>query len=107
MPMRLPIELRAEYRGVAPASQFVARDTGETIDVRPRLKFEYEDESGDVALIPIGANQLDKCEPPVDYEGFVKGDEFVLRGHVVLQDRGSDRDSYFALQSVEPPAALA
>jgi hypothetical protein len=100
MALRLPIEFAAEYRGQAPGGEFTRDDTGERVAFSPALKFEYEDENGDVVLIPIRAAQLDKCEPPFDHEVLQKGDELVLRGFVVLQDRGSDRDSYFAIRSV-------
>jgi hypothetical protein len=98
--LRLPIEFSAEYRGQQPAGQFTRKDTGEVVDFAAALKFEYETDDGDVVLVPIRATQLDKCEPPFDHEQLQKGDELVLRGFVVLQDRGSDRDSYFSITTV-------
>lgn len=98
--LRLPIDFVGEYRGQAPGGSF-DRD-GETIEYLPKLKFEYEDESGDVVLVPIGLQTLDRCEPPFDASKLKKGDHVRITGHVVLQDRGSDRDSYLSIRSAQP-----
>lgn len=107
MALRLPIQLAAEYRGQRAPGTFTRRDTGEIVNFPAALKFEYEDEGGDVVIVPISASQLDKCSPPFDHEQLKKGDQLVLSGHVVLQDRGSDKDSYFAISSVVYAAAEA
>lgn len=98
--LRLPIEFTAEYRGQQPAGEFVRKDTGEVVSFPPKLKFEYETDDGDVTIVPIGATQLDKCEPAFDHAALKKGQVLRLSGFAILQDRGSDRDSYFAIQSV-------
>ncbi|MFL5845281.1 MAG: hypothetical protein ACJ762_11345 [Solirubrobacteraceae bacterium] len=97
MPMRIPVTMLAEYRGQAPASQFTARDTGEVVDLRPMLKFEVEQPDGDVGLIPLRENQLDEAAD-FDHGKLAKGDLVQLVGVVVLQDRGSDRDSYLRVE---------
>ncbi len=101
MPNRLPVEVEAEYRGVAAASEFLARDTGERVQVPPKLKFEYDTFDGDVEMLSVSAAQFDKVQGAPDYQTLKRGDRLVLVGLVVLQDRGSDRDSYFKLERVE------
>jgi hypothetical protein len=109
MPNKLPVAVEAEYRGVAAASEFVARDTGETIQVPPKLKFEYDTFDGDVEMLVISGSQFDKTQGAPDFKTLQRGDRMVLLGLVVLQDRGSDRDSYFRLERVDkaPPMAKA
>lgn len=99
MPLTLPLDLIAEYRGQAPGGTFEDRKTGEAVDYGARLKFEYEDERGDVALVPIRIADLDKCEPKFDASTLQKGDVVRLQGRVVLADRGSGKDSYMAVAS--------
>lgn len=101
MPMRLPVSTEVEYRGVQAPSEFT-NDKGELIAVAAKPKFEYETEEGDVALLSLSGGQLDKCSPPVNYDDFSKGEKFHLQGVVVLQDRGSGRDSYFSVVSLTP-----
>lgn len=100
MSLRLPVEFVAEYRGQRPAGSFVDRGTGEHVSYGPALKFEYETADGDIEIVPVRATELDKCEPPFDHAQLKKGDQLSLSGFVVLQDRGSERDSYFSLVSV-------
>jgi uncharacterized protein YaiE (UPF0345 family) len=101
MPNRLPVAVDAEYRGIAAASEFVARDTGEKVQVPPKLKFEYDTFDGDVEMLVVSGSQFDKVQGAPDYKTFKRGDRMVLVGLVVLQDRGSDRDSFFQLGRVE------
>lgn len=103
MPNKLPVVVEVEYRGIAAASEFVARDTGETIQVPPKLKFEYDTFDGDVEMLVVSGSQFDKVQGAPDYKTLKRGDRMVLLGLVVLQDRGSDRDSYFKLERVEKP----
>ncbi len=107
MPNRLPVEVLAEYRGVAAASEFVARDTGEKIQVPPKLKFEYDTFDGDVEMLVVSSKRFDKVQDAPDYKSLKRGDQLVLVGLVILQDRGSDRDSYFKLERVEKPPHTA
>ncbi len=106
MPMRLPVSTKVEYRGVQQPSEFV-NAAGELIAVAAKPKFEYATEEGDVALLALSGGQLDKCNPPVDYASFTKGETFHLEGVVVLQDRGSGRDSYFSVVSLVPDRVKA
>ncbi|HEX5307824.1 MAG TPA: hypothetical protein VFW38_01960 [Solirubrobacteraceae bacterium] len=101
MPNRVPVAVDAEYRGVAAASEFTARDTGERIQVPAKLKFEYDTAEGDVEMLVVSASQFDKAQGAPDFNALKRGDRMVLVGLVVLQDRGSDRDSYFKLDRVE------
>jgi hypothetical protein len=103
MPNRLPVEVEAEYRGIAAASEFVARDSGERVQVPPKLKFEYDTFDGDVEMLSISGTQFDKVQGAPDYTSLKRGDRLILLGLVILQDRGSDRDSYFKLERVEKP----
>lgn len=103
MPNRIPVAFEVEYRGVAPASEFTARDTGELIEVAPRLKLELETFNGDVEMLVLSSSQLDKTEGAPDYTKLKRGDRFTICGTVVLQDRGSDRDSYLKVERVEMP----
>jgi hypothetical protein len=106
MPNRIPVEVEAEYRGIAAASEFVARDTGETVQVPPKLKFEYDTFDGDVEMLVVSGSQFDKVQGAPDYQSLKRGDRMTLLGLVVLQDRGSDRDSYFKLERVEKPGSV-
>jgi hypothetical protein len=101
---RIPVSFEVEFRGLAPASEFVARDTGEKIEVPPKLKLELETFNGDVEMLQLSASQLDNTEGAPDYAKLKRGDRFTLCGLVVLQDRGSDRDSYLKVERVEMPA---
>lgn len=101
MPNKLPVAVEAEYRGVAAASEFVAKDSGETIQVPAKLKFEYDTFDGDVEMLVVSGSQFDRVEGAPDYAQLRKGERLTLIGLVVLQDRGSDRDSYFKLERVE------
>jgi uncharacterized protein YaiE (UPF0345 family) len=101
---KLPVAVEGEYRGVAAASEFVARDTGEKVQVPPKLKFEYDTFDGDVEMLVVSGSQFDKVQGAPDYRTLQRGDRLTLVGLVVLQDRGSERDSYFKLERVESPA---
>lgn len=101
MANRIPVVVEAEYRGVSAATEFVARDTGEKVQVPPKLKFEYATFDGDVEMLVVSGAQFDKVQGAPDYSSLKRGDCMTLIGLVVLQDRGSDRDSYFSLQRVE------
>ena len=109
MPLTLPVSIDAEYRGVAPASEFADRETGETVELQPNLKFEYEDADGDVLLIPIRRNRVDEAAD-FDAETLSKGDRVHIEGRVTLADRGSGRESFFrvvAVRRIEPAARPA
>lgn len=107
MPNKLPVAVLAEYRGIQAASEFVAKDTGEKINVPPKLKFEYDTFDGDVEMLVVSGSQFDRVQDAPDYKGLKRGQRLTLVGLVVLQDRGSDRDSYFKLERVEGPPGAA
>lgn len=102
MAQRLPVDLVAEFRGMKPASTFPNKQTGEIVNVPAKLKFEQQREDGDVQLVDISAAPLERMTPPVDPASFKRGDYYRIQGEVILQDRGSDRDSYFSITSVAP-----
>jgi hypothetical protein len=106
MPNRLPVEVEVEYRGISSASEFVARDTGERVQVPPKLKFEYDTFDGDVEMLSVSGAQFDKVQGAPDYRSLERGDRLVLLGLVILQDRGSERDSYFKLERVDIPQGM-
>jgi len=87
---------------VRPGGEFTDKQTGEIIAYGARAQFEVEQEDGSVTLIPVRATELDKCTPPVDLAGFARGDKVQLRGHVVLQPRGSAAESFAVIESVLP-----
>lgn len=99
--LRIPVDLTVEYLGTKDASRFT-RPTGEVVEVPQRVTFMYLADDGEVTLVPVSGAQLDKCQPPFDHASLSKGDTVRLHGLVVLQDRGSDRDSYFSVQRVDP-----
>jgi uncharacterized protein YaiE (UPF0345 family) len=101
MANKLPVVVSAEYRGVQAASEFVAKDTGEKINVPPKLKFEYDTFDGDVEMLVVSGSQFDRVQGAPDYKTLKRGQRLTLVGLVVLQDRGSERDSYFKLERVE------
>lgn len=107
MPMRLPVSLEVEYRGVKPQREYTLRETGEVRTASAVLKFEAELPDGDIALIEVAGTTLDRLRPAVDYKSFMRGQRFMLSGTAVIQDRGSDYDSYFAVTSCEPVAEHA
>lgn len=95
-----PVAAIAEFRGMKSASTFTDRTTGEVIPVPARAQFEVEGEDGAVAVIPVSTKELDRCVPPFDASSLKKGVMVELRGRVVLQDRGSQRDSFAIVESV-------
>ncbi len=92
---RIPFSLQAEYRGTEPARQFRAPDTGDNVTIPPKLRFEYEGEDGALELLSVSQSQLDKVPGADGLIGSLqRGDQVILVGRAVIQDRGSDRDSY-------------
>jgi hypothetical protein len=101
MAMRIPVLLNVEFRGVKPAREYTIRETGEVKTAPPLLKFEAEQENGDVELIEVPGSSFDRMTPPVDFSKFVKGQRLTMRALAVIQDRGSQWDSYLAVQSCQ------
>jgi hypothetical protein len=104
VPQRIPVGFRAEYRGQAPAGEFVDRETGEKVEFAPNLKFEFDLADGDVGQLAIRQSSLDKVSD-FDVAKLKKGEEVHLEGVVVLADRGSSNDSYFRPLSCRKAAA--
>lgn len=107
MPMRLPVSLDVEYRGVKPSRDYTIRETGERRTAAPVLKFECEKPDGDIEVIEVAGSTLDRMVPSVDYSKFRKGERYTLTGVAVIQDRGSDWDSYFGVESCRPAGSAA
>ncbi|MFL5818953.1 MAG: hypothetical protein ACJ76L_15330 [Conexibacter sp.] len=105
MPMRLPVSLKVEFRGCKPERDYVIKETGEKRTAAPVLKFECDQEDGDVEVIEVTGSSFDRMVPAVDYSKFKKGDRFTLSGTAVIQDRGSDWDSYLSVVACVPTRA--
>lgn len=105
--MRIPVALNVEFRGVKPQREYTVRETGELKTAQAVLKFEQELDNGDVEMIEVAASTFDRMSPPIDYSRFERGGRYRLDGVAVLQDRGSDYDSYLSIASCVPakPAA--
>lgn len=101
---RLPVEVVCEYRGVRAASEFV-RD-GRTIPVPPRLTFEFLWPDGEPAYLEVSASQLDS-RTTLDWSSLNRGDRIRIAGQAIIQDKHSDRESYFSLRSAEVVKASA
>lgn len=101
MALRIPVDFLAEFRGTAPAGQFRARESGELVDIPPKFKFEIEVGDGDdVDLLTLSQSVLDKATADFPIASLRRGERVRIRGSVLLQDRGSDRDSYVSVHSI-------
>lgn len=105
MALRLPLSLDVEFRGVKPAREYTLRETGERKLATAVCKFELDRENGDVELIEVAASTFDRMSPPVNCATFERGRRYHLAAVAVIQDRGSDYDSYLAVESCELIAA--
>lgn len=103
---RLAVALRAEYRGMQPGGEFSDRETGETVEYSPKLKFENEGPDGDVSLLAFRLTDFDKCSPPFDASTLAKGDEVEMVCQIVIGERNGDR-SYIRPLSVMPAAVAS
>lgn len=93
---RIPFgPIRVEYRGVAPAGDFVT-DAGEKVEYGPKLKFELSLADGDVEVVVIGQKVVDKASD-FDSAQLVKGDELMVEG-VVSYGTGKDGGGYAGLK---------
>ncbi len=101
---RLPVDVVCEYRGARAASEFVRE--GRTIAVPPRLTFEHVWPDGEPTYIEIGSGQID-ANTALDWSSLKPGDRVRVAGEAILQERGSDRDSYFRLRLAELVKAAA
>lgn len=114
MANRLPVQVAAEFRGLSAASEFTSRESGDRVEIPPKLKFEVEVGQGeDIELLVLSQTALDRAKADFSIASLRRGDRVELTGVVVLQDRGSDRDSYFsvlrvvALPDVAPKSSAA
>lgn len=99
--LRIPVDLVAEYRGREAPRSFNNRETGDLVEVPARLKLEVETHDGDVQLLVLSVSQLGKAMLVDELDLLQRGDSLRLVGLVVLQDRGSERDSYFQVTMAE------
>lgn len=101
MAIRVPVDIAAEYRGLSAAGQFKSRETGELLDIPPKFKFEVEVGLGDdVDLLVLSQTVLDKAQSDFPIGILRRGERVRLVGTIVLQDRDSDRDSYFRVDHI-------
>jgi hypothetical protein len=108
--LRIPVDLQGEYRGRESPRQFNDRETGDAVEVPARIKIEVESADGDVQLLVLSERQLNKVLPPDVLGGLSRGDRLRILGVCVLQDRGSDKDSYFQVSAaflVDPDGKAA
>ncbi len=90
---RIPVAFQATFVGQRPGGTF-KNPQGEQIPYPPKLKFLHQGQDGDADLVEISGNQLEKVEPPVRLADLTVGEVFAIQGVAVIQERGSDRDSY-------------
>ena len=90
---RIPVAFEATYVGQRPGGTF-KNAQGDQVPYPPKLKFLHQGDDGDASLVEISGSQIDKVVPPVDHENLAVGEKVSVAGVAVLQERGSDRDSY-------------
>jgi hypothetical protein len=95
--MEIPVDVVLELRGVAPASQFVARDTGEQVEVPAKAKFEFELPDGNVGNLELSSTQLQKASGDFDFNTAERGDQV----RVVGVTRNGERGAYLQVLTVE------
>ena len=81
---------------------------GEKIAVAAKLQLliERRGQGADaVQLVEVAGTVLDRCQPPIDHAKLAVGDRIELDGECVIQDRGSDRESFFQVTSARLAAA--
>ncbi|HEV7943275.1 MAG TPA: hypothetical protein VGP17_10800 [Solirubrobacteraceae bacterium] len=102
MAIRIPVDIAAEFRGLAVAGQFRSKETGELVDIPPKYKFEVELGGGDdVEMLVLSQSALEKARADFPLGSLRRGDRIRVVGAVVLQDRGSDRDSYLSVLQID------
>jgi hypothetical protein len=83
--MRVPFFVDAEYRGVAPAGEYHDRESGETRQRQPVLKFEVQMPDGDVETLELRGSA---CDEASDFDPqTLKRGEFVTIAGVVRDGR--------------------
>lgn len=77
---RIPFACRGEYRGVAPAGQFVNNE-GEKVEFGPKLKFEVDLPDGDIETLILRQTNLDQVAD-FNVAEMKKGDQVHIEGVV-------------------------
>jgi hypothetical protein len=97
-----PVEFVAELRGIQPASEFTARDTGELVKLAPTLQLECDNDDGSVELHHVRLS--DRLVTSLRNSDFVRGLVVRVKGDAIISDTGT---SYFKYLAVDPAAAAA
>jgi hypothetical protein len=98
---RIPVSFEATYVGLRPGGEFKPADSKTPVQYPARLKFLYQSEGGDAELVEISGSQIDRVHPPVDHAAIGLGQRVSVEGMAVIQDRGSDKDSYLQITTFE------
>lgn len=75
---RIPFGCRGEYRGVAPAGEFVNGE-GEKVEFGRKLRFEVDLPDGDVETLTLRESDLDRVAD-FDVAQMKKGDQVQIEG---------------------------
>lgn len=94
-----PVEFTAELRGIVPASEFTARDTGELVKLAPTLQVEAVNDDGSVELHHVRLS--DKLRTALQSSDFVRGLRVRVNGDAIISDTGT---SYFKYLQVDAAA---
>jgi hypothetical protein len=97
--VRIPVEVEANFRGLARKPGEFVNQAGELVTYEAQLNFEV-DVDGLTSSVPVRVQDLDNASPPIDYKALQKNDMVTLGGHVALADKGSGKDSYFVVESL-------
>lgn len=90
-----PVEFTAELRGVVPASEFTAKDTGELVKLAPTLQVEADNEDGSVELHQV--RMSDRLQTSLTRDQLVKGTMVNVKGDAVISDNGASYFKYLAV----------
>jgi hypothetical protein len=92
-----PVEFTAELRGIQPAMQFTARDTGELVDLAPTLQLESAQTDGSVELHHVRLS--DRLVTTLKNSDFVRGLVVRVKGDAVISDGGKSYFKYLAVDA--------
>src|SRR3954462_2900865 len=93
-----PVEFTAELRGIQPAMQFTARDTGELVDLAPTLQLESGQEDGSLELHHVRLS--DRLVTSLRNSDFVRGVVVSVQGDAFISDAGKSYFKYLAVEAV-------
>jgi hypothetical protein len=99
MPQDFPVDFVAEYVGAKAAYTFKGRD-GTMVEAPAKVQLLRFSEEGAAVMHELSAGVFDRTSPPIDYASLKRGDKLQVVGRAVIQDRSSDKDSYFAADAV-------